>query len=122
MHEDITTPNSTREFLADQRLRSVHEWKWRSPLLVGFLAFLHPLGLMLTSFCAAVFFMAVWLTLIHVWPSRPIGVSLLLAMICGGYGYFNTRWKNSFIEKYRYGLPGTGNQNPKKCAAGGAGN
>jgi hypothetical protein len=39
-----------------------------------------------------------------------------LACIFGMYAYVETRWRNAAIEKWKFGLPGTGNQNPRAGA------
>jgi len=105
-----------QDFAADQRTKALTRWKWRNPYWVALLAFVHPLGMLLSSTTAFVVYLAAWIALFVYWPGRPTGTAFGLAFIFAAYAFLNTRWKNACIEKWKYGLPGTGMQNPKKLA------
>jgi len=105
------------EFLDHARYKAIHKWKWRNPYVVALLAFLHPLGMLLCSWPAALIFTIVWLLVLDYWPDRPLGIRIVLAGACGLFAYHKTIWKNAAIEKWRYGLAGTGKQNPGKIGA-----
>jgi hypothetical protein len=101
------------EFLEVTRFNAIHKWKWRRPWLSGLLAFIHPLGMFYSSALAAWLYLGLWTWMYFGWRDRPLGVGLLLAGAFAIYAYFNTRWMNAAIEHWKYGLPGTGTQNPK---------
>ena len=106
------------EFLAHVRHKAIHKWKWRNPYVAALLAFAHPLGILPCSVPAALICTIVWLLVYDYYrPNRPIGIGILLASACGLFAYYKTIWKNAAIEKWKYGLPGTGKQNPRKVGA-----
>jgi len=102
------------DFVEHQRQQAIHKWKWRNPSLVAFLTFLHPLGILLTSIPAFFIYMLIWLFVYFGWKNHSILINILLSIVFSIYAYFNTKWKNAAIEKWKYGLPGTGKDNPKK--------
>jgi len=57
------------EFIEHTRLKAMHNWKWRNPYLVGFLTFLHPIGMLLSSVPAFFVYMLLWLVVWAYWPS-----------------------------------------------------
>ena len=102
------------EFYSEQRFKAITKWKWKNPYLAAFLAFIHPIGMLYSSIPGAILYFLLWIAMFTYWPSRPRGVGIGLATAFAVYGFFNTKWKNAAIEKWRYGLEGTGLQNPKK--------
>jgi hypothetical protein len=58
-------------------------------------------------------YLIVWLAVWFWWPNRPFGIGIAVGLVFAIYGYYQTLWKNAAIEKWKYGLPGTGKQNPK---------
>lgn len=101
------------EFVELQRQKAITRWKWHNRYIAAILAFLHPLGMLYTSVPAFVVYMLAWLGMVMFWPARPFGVGLGLGAIFAVYAYYETIWRNAAIEKWKYGLPGTGRQNPK---------
>lgn len=103
-------------FLEDAKHKAIHIWKWKNPYLAGFLAFLHPIGMIYTSFVATIVYIIVWGVYIYFSPirPRPIWLSLIISLIFAYYAYLDTKWKNAAIEKWRYNLPGDGLTDPKK--------
>jgi hypothetical protein len=100
------------EFVENQKQKTLHKWKWKNPLLAGLLAFLHPAGMLYSSVPGALVCLAIWLAMVIYWKNRPSGTGIALACMFGIYAYLETRWRNAAVEKWKYGLPGTGNQNP----------
>jgi hypothetical protein len=99
------------EYLEATRLNAIHKWKWRHPWLAATLGVL-PLGMLYTSVGAAIVYFLVsiaWLS----WAERPRWGSILIMLASGVYAYQSTRWRNAALEYWKYGLPGTGTQNPK---------
>jgi len=103
-------------FFEAQREKALYKWKWRNPYLVAFLTFLHPVGMLLSSIPAFFIYLISWLCIWLYWPDRNMVCDFILAATFSAYAYHNTRWKNGAIEKWKYGLPGTGKDNPKKMA------
>jgi hypothetical protein len=52
--------------------------------------------------------------MLFLWKGRPLGTGIALGFLFALYACVETKWRNAAVEKWRYGLPGTGNQNPKK--------
>lgn len=96
------------------RDKALHKWKWRNPFIVAGLVFLHPLGMLLSSIPTFFVYFFLWTLMFVYWPNRPLGTGILLAAVFAFYAYTNTRFQNSCIEKWKYGLKGTGLENPKK--------
>jgi len=101
------------DFVEDQKRRALTKWKWHNPYLASFLALIHPIGMLYTSVAGFAVYLLVWLAIVVYWPGRPFGVGLALGGLFAAYAYFETRWRNAAIEKWKYGLPGTGHQNPR---------
>jgi hypothetical protein len=101
------------EFVEEQKRKALTRWRWHNPYVAALLAFIHPLGMLYTSIAAFVVYLVVWLAVFAYWPNRRFGVGLGLGALFAVYAYCNTRWKNAAIEKWKYGLQGTGKQNPK---------
>ncbi len=102
------------DFIENTRQKAIYKWRWRNPYLIALLTFVHPLGMLLSSIPAFFVYLVLWFLVWVYWPNRPVWLGLLLASIFAVYAYYNTRWKNAAIEKWKYGLPGTGKDNPKK--------
>src|SRR5262249_47686361 len=102
------------EFLEAQRQKALTKWKWHNPYIAALLSFIHPLGMLLTSVPAFFVYLTVWTMLWVWWPDRPLGTGIALGLLFAVYAYYQTVWKNAAVEKWKYGLPGTGKQNPKK--------
>lgn len=105
--------DENEEFVDDQKRKALTRWKWHNPYVAALLAFIHPLGMLYTSVPAFVVYLLLWLGVFLYWPNRPFGVGLGLAALFALYAYYDTLWKNAAVEKWKYGLPGTGKQNPK---------
>jgi hypothetical protein len=107
-----------QEFITDQMDKALNKWKWKVPWFSFVLAFIHPLGMLYNSLLGTIVYLIVWFFMFAYWPNRPLGVGFVLSLIFSIYAYFNIKWKNAGIEKWRYGLSGLGNQNPRKmgCA------
>jgi hypothetical protein len=106
--------SSNDEFLETQRQKALTKWKWHNPYVAALLAFIHPIGMLLTSLPAFVIYLAAWTALWVWWPNRPLGTGIALGLLFAVYAYYDTLLKNAAIEKWKYGLPGMGKQNPKK--------
>jgi len=102
------------EFVEDERQKALHKWKWKNPFLAGFLAFLHPLGMLYTSVPAFVVYLAAWFAMLFFWRGRPLGTGIALGFLFALYAYHETKWRNAAVEMWRYGLRGNGNDNPRK--------
>lgn len=106
--------NLDPEFVEAQREKALHKWRWRNPYLAAFPALLHPVGMLYTSVPFFVVYMAASFAMLFFWRRRPLGTGIALGCLFGLYAYFETRWRNAAVEKWRYGLPGTGSDNPRK--------
>ena len=98
-------------FIEATRYNAIHKWQWRRPWLAAVLG-VFPLGMLYTSIGTAMVYGCVsfaWLS----WDGRPKWAALLIVLAFSTYAYNTTRWRNAAIERWKYGLPGTGNQNPK---------
>ena len=102
------------EFLEAQKHNALHKWKWKNPYLAGFLALLHPLGMLYTSIPAFLVYLVIWFCVIFYWPKRPWGTGMALGFLFAFYAYHETKWRNGAVEKWRYRLPGTGTDNPRR--------
>lgn len=103
-----------QDFLNNTKYKAEKVWKWKSPWIAAILAFINPLGMLYTSIPAFFVYLILWLIIILNWLNRPIWVDLIIGLIFSFYAFNDIKWKNAAIEKWRYGLPGTGMQNPKK--------
>lgn len=101
------------DFVEHQRQRAITRWKWHNPYLAAIFAFIHPIGMLYTSVSAFVMYLLAWSAVFLFWRDRPFGVGIALGALFAGYAYIDTIWRNAAIEKWKYGLPGTGRQNPK---------
>jgi hypothetical protein len=61
-----------------------------------------------TSVKAFFVYLALWSAMYFSWSSRPLGSGVLLALIFATYAYHETVYKNAAIEKWKFGLEGTG--------------
>lgn len=102
------------DFIQDQRRKAVSKWRWRNPYLAALLAFIHPVGMLFTSVPVFFVYLVIWLAMWVWWSNRPFGIAIAVGFVFAVYAYYQTLWKNAAIEKWKYGLPGTGKQNPKK--------
>ena len=101
----------TREFIEATRRDAIHKWKWHSPWLAGLLG-TTPLGMVYTSVKAAIIYAIVGVVWGN-WEGRPRWAAFLIILAAAAYAYTTTRHRNAAIEHWKYGLPGTGTQNPK---------
>lgn len=108
---------SDGEFIEDQRQRAISKWRWHNPYLAALLALVHPLGMLYTSIPAFLAYLLVWWGVWIYWSNRPLGVGIAIGLAFAAYAYYTTLWKNAAIEKWKYGLSGTGKQNPKNLPA-----
>jgi len=106
--------NLSPEFVETQKHQAVHKWKWKNPDLAALLALIHPLGMLYTSVPAFVVYLAIWSIMVFYWPGRPLGTGIGLGFLFASYAYHDTKWRNATVEMWRYGLPGTGKDNPRK--------
>ena len=106
-------PSTDEAFIEDQRRKAVSKWRWHNPYLAALLASIHPLGMLFTSVPAFFVYLIVWLAVWFWWPNRPFGIGIAVGLVFAIYAYYQTLWKNAAIEKWKYGLPGTGKQNPR---------
>lgn len=103
-----------KNFLEDTQYKAQKIWKWKNPWIAAILALIHPVGMLYTSIPASIIYLIIWIKIYYDWTNRPFGVGLVLAGVFSFYAFNDTKWKNAAIEKWRYGLSGTGIQNPKK--------
>lgn len=105
------------DFVADQKEKAIHKWTWHRPWLATALAFIHPLGMLYTSVPAFIVYLVAWGWMVFRWESRPTGTGVVLAAGFAAYAYYETVFRNAAIEKWKYGLVGTGHENPKGLPA-----
>lgn len=91
-------------FVEAQRQKALHPSKWKSLYFAGFLAFIHPGGMLHTSVPAFLAYLAIWLAMLLYWKGRPFGTVRASAAIFGICAYAETKWRNAAIEKWKYGL------------------
>ncbi|MBC8232231.1 hypothetical protein H8E77_22015 [bacterium] len=110
--------NLDDDFIEAQRQKAIYKWKWRNPYLVAFLTFLHPFGMLLSSIPIFFVYLIISIIIQPLWlylsKAIMIIITLTLSTIFAAIAYHNTLWKNGAIETWKYGLPGTGKDNPKK--------
>lgn len=108
--------NATVQFYKSKRMARLEKLKWKPSWIAGLIVLMHPLGAFYTSWKFGL--IGISFTLISLFSARVLGTNsmpfmfnMMLAFICAREVLAN----NKLIEKHRYGLPGTGFQNPKKA-------
>ncbi len=66
-----------------------------------------------TWLTAFVVYFGIWTAVFFYWPHRPWGTGITLGLVFALYAFHETKWRNAAVEKWGYGLPGTGNDNPR---------
>lgn len=102
------------ESTQDSIYKAKYVWKWKNPWLAAGLALLHPIFMLYYSWRAALGFSVIGVAMgMYFGGLHPLA-NIAFAIVCAVYSFYSTRYKNAGIERYRYGLNGTGLQNPAK--------
>ena len=110
--------SQTDEYLDHCEESAVLRWKWKNPYIAAAIAFIFgPFGLFYFSWKKAiialilVFILAEAMRYNGWWPPT-LWIKLFAMLSFAIYAYMDTRYTNAAIEHYKYGLSGTGTQDP----------
>jgi len=101
------------KLLENQKEKAVNKWKWKVPWVAFILAFVYPIGMLYTSLEVTAVYLLAWVLMSAYWERGSPWVNLVVSIMFAVYAYLRTKRKNAAIETWRYGLKGSGYQNPK---------